>query len=148
MKIVDLNILLYAVNENAAHHSAVLKWWEDAVGGHEALGLPWVVLLGFIRLATNPTVFPNPLDIESAVRKIDTWLSLDPTCIVHAKEGHWDILRSLLADSGAAGNLTTDAHLATLAISHGAVLVSCDNDFARFRGLRWENPIRQPGRHR
>lgn len=147
MKIVDLNILLYAVNENAAHHTAVLKWWEGAVGGHVTLGY-WVVLLDFLRLATNPTVFPNPIDIETAGRKIDTWASLDTTRIVHAKEEHWDVLRSLLADCGAAGNLTTDAHLVALAISRGAVLVSRDDDFARLRGLRWENPICQPGHHR
>ena len=69
------------------------------------------------------------------------WLSLANTCLLREKDEHWEILRTLLAEAGTAGNLTTDAHLATLAISHGAVLVSCDSDFARFRGLRWENPL-------
>lgn len=141
MKIVDLNILLYVVNRDSAHHATVLKWWEAAIDRHESVGLPWIVLLGFVRIATNPVIFPQPLDIDTAIGKVDTWLSLDNARLVREKEEHWDILRSLIADSGAAGNLTTDAHLATLAISHGAVLVSCDNDFARFKGLRWENPI-------
>jgi toxin-antitoxin system PIN domain toxin len=114
---------------------------EEAINGDESLGLPWIVLLGFLRISTNPKIFPQPLDPDTAISKIDTWLSLDNTRLVHEKEEHWDILRSLLADTGTAGNLTTDAHLATLAISHGAVLVSCDNDFARFKSLRWENPI-------
>ena len=108
------------------------------------MGLPWVVLVGFVRIATNPKIFPNPLEPATAISKIDTWLSLANTCLVREKEEHWAIMRTLLAEAGTAGNLTTDAHLATLAISHGAVLVSCDSDFARFQGLRWENPLDAP----
>ncbi len=142
MKIVDLNVLLYVVNENAPHHQALLQWWESAVNGDESLGLPWVVLLGFLRISTNPKIFPSPLQPATAISKVNTWLSLANIYLVREKDEHWDILRTMLAEAGTAGNLTTDAHLATLAISHGAVLVSCDSDFARFRGLRWENPIR------
>lgn len=141
MKIVDLNVLLYAVNLDSAHHRIVRRHWEGAVSGVEAIGLPWAVLLGFLRLATNPAVFPRPLGTDVALEKVDTWLSLPAVRVVTETDGHWEVLRGLLADSGTAGNLTTDAHLAALAISHGAVLVSCDNDFARFRGLRWENPL-------
>lgn len=141
MKIVDLNVLLYAVNVNAPHHSRVCHWWEQAVNGDESVGLPWVVLLGFLRLATNPSVFPRPLDPDAAIGKVDDWLAQANIQMVREKEEHWGILRLLLAESGAAGNLTTDAHLAALAMSHGAALVSCDSDFARFKGLRWENPI-------
>jgi toxin-antitoxin system PIN domain toxin len=141
MKIVDLNVLLYIVNKNTTHHAPLLKWWEEAINGNEPVGLAWTVLLGFLRISTNPKIFPQPLDPDIAIGKIDTWLSLDNTRLVREKEEHWDILRSLLNDVGAAGNLTTDAHLATLAISHGAILISCDNDFARFKGLRWVNPI-------
>ena len=79
----------------------------------------------------------------SAIGKVDAWLSLDSTRLVREKDEHWDVLRSLLAETGTAANLATDAHLAALAISHGGVLVSCDTDFARFKGLRWENPIRR-----
>ncbi|MCO6441078.1 MAG: type II toxin-antitoxin system VapC family toxin [Nitrococcus mobilis] len=141
MKIVDLNVLLYAVNENAPQHKSLLSWWERAVNGDEAIGLPWVVLLGFLRIATNPKIFPHPLDPAAALAKIHTWLSLANTSVVREKDEHWDILRTILGETGTAGNLTTDAHLATLAVSHGAILASCDRDFARFRGLRWENPI-------
>lgn len=141
MKIVDLNVMLYVVNENALQHKLLLGWWERAVNGDESIGLPWVVLLGFLRIATNPKIFPHPLDSAAALSKIDTWLSLANTVVVREKDEHWDILRTMLDETGTAGNLTTDAHLATLAVSHGAVLASCDRDFARFRGLRWENPI-------
>ena len=141
MKIVDLNVLLYVVNENAPHHQALLNWWEEAVNGDESMGLSWIVLLGFLRIATNPKIFPHPLEPATALGKIHTWLSLANAFVVREKAEHWEVLRTLLVETGTAGNLTTDAHLATLAISHGAVLVSCDRDFARFRGLRWENPL-------
>lgn len=141
MKLVDLNILLYVVNANAAHHARVRTWWETAVNGEEAIGFTWLVLLGFLRLSTHPAVFAKPLDTAAAMRKIEVWLGLDNTLLVREKDEHWDILRLLLDETGAAGNLTSDAHLAAMAISHGAVLVSCDSDFARFKGLRRENPI-------
>ncbi len=141
MKIVDLNVLLYAVNADAAQHGVVRAWWETAVNDEEILGLAWVVLLGFLRLATNPRVFPRPLTSDAAAAKLDTWLSRDNVQVVREKDDHWETLKPLLGVAGTAGNLTTDAHLAALALGHDAVLVSCDTDFARFKGLRWENPI-------
>jgi len=140
MKVVDLNLLLYTVNRDAKHHEPALRWWEAAINGDEPIGLPWVVLLGFLRIGTNIAIFPRPLDVDAAIAKVSAWLALATTRIMREKDEHWDVLRSLLADSGAAGNLTTDAHLAALTITHGAVLVSFDSDFARFKGLRWENP--------
>ncbi len=141
MRIVDLNVLLYAVNSDAPHHERLREWWEAAVNEEDAVGLPWVVLLGFLRLATSQGVFPRPLTIAAASEKLDTWLAQDNIRLVREKDDHWATLKALLQHSGSAGNLTTDAHLAALAITHDAVLVSCDTDFARFKGLRWENPI-------
>ncbi|OGA22121.1 MAG: hypothetical protein A3I02_05645 [Betaproteobacteria bacterium RIFCSPLOWO2_02_FULL_67_26] len=141
MRIVDLNVLLYAVNSDAAQHEVARTWWEMAVNDEETVGLAWVVLLGFLRLATNPRVFPRPLAPDVAAAKLGTWLALDNVRVVREKDDHWETLKPLLRGSGTAGNLTTDAHLAALAISHDAVLVSCDTDFARFKGLRWENPL-------
>lgn len=140
MKVVDLNLLLYTINRDAKHHEPALRWWEAAINGDEPIGLPWVVLLGFLRIATNTAIFPHALGVEAAIAKVNAWLVLATTRIVREKDEHWNVLRSLLTDSGAAGNLTTDAHLAALTITHGAVLVSFDGDFARFKGLRWESP--------
>jgi toxin-antitoxin system PIN domain toxin len=141
VRIVDLNVLLYAVNSDAAQHGVVRAWWEMAVNDEETVGLAWVVLLGFLRLATNPRVFPRPLTADAAAAKLDTWLALDNVRVVREKDDHWETLKPLLSGAGTAGNLTTDAHLAALALSHDAVLVSCDTDFARFKDLRWENPL-------
>jgi len=142
MKLVDLNVLLYIVNKDAAHHQASLDWWEETLRGDEPVGLAWVVLLGFLRLSTNPAIFPHPLDSETALATVGHWLALDQARLVQESDDHWHILSSLLAETGSAGNLITDGHLAALAISHGATLISFDNDFSRFPGLRWESPPR------
>ncbi len=141
MKIVDLNILLYVINQDTTQHEPVFDWWQETINGDETVGLPWVVLAGFVRIATNPRIFPKPLDSEIAIEKVHSWLSLDITRVVQEKDSHWRIFRALLKAAGTAGNLTTDAHLAAIAIAHGAVLASCDSDFSRFEGLRWENPL-------
>ncbi|WP_396627350.1 TA system VapC family ribonuclease toxin [Luteitalea sp.] len=143
MKIVDLNILLYAVNSAAPGHRLARAWWEDTLNDQDVVvGLPWVVVLGFLRLATNGRVFPKPMSPAVALARVDAWLGRDTVRVVREKDDHWATLRALLAASGTAGNLTTDAHLAALALSHDAVLVSSDADFTRFAGLRLENPLR------
>ena len=142
MKLVDLNVLLYVVNRDSVHHEAALAWWEETLRGDEPVGFAWMVLTGFLRLSSNPAIFTSPLDPETALDKIGTWLSLDQTRLVRETDDHWHILRGLLHDTGTAGNLTTDAHLASLAICHGATLISFDSDFSRFSGLRWETPPR------
>ena len=142
MKIVDLNVLLYVVNKRSPQHDAIHDWWLDAMRGDETIGIPWVVILGFLRLTTNPRVFPRPLDHRRAVEKIDAWLSLPIVHIPAEKDDHWPVLSGLLRDSGTAANLTTDAHIAALAITRDAVLVSCDHDFARFPELRYLNPLK------
>jgi toxin-antitoxin system PIN domain toxin len=140
MKLVDLNVLLYVVNRDAPHHEITLKWWNSALQGDQPIGLAWTVLLGFLRLTTNPTIFSSPLTAETAIKKVDTWLALEQVRLVQETQHHWHILRELLAETGTAGNLTTDSHLAALALSHGATLVSFDHDFGRFPNLRWESP--------
>ena len=140
MKLVDLNVLLYVVNKDSVHHESALGWWEETLRGDEPIGLAWIVLLGFLRLSSNPAIFPHPLDAETALEKVGIWLALDQTRLLRETDDHWHILRTLLDETGTAGNLTTDGHLAALAISHGATLVSFDSDFSRFSALRWENP--------
>lgn len=141
MRIVDLNLLLYAVNSDAPRHAEARAWLQDLLNGEETVGLPWVVILGFLRIATNPRVFPGALAASKALQVVDEWLAIENVRLVREKDDHWETLRALIESAGTAGNLTTDAHLAALAISHDAVLCSTDLDFGRFRELRWENPV-------
>ena len=141
MKIVDANILLYAVNQDSAHHAKVRTWWEAALNGDQSIGLPWAVILAFLRLSTHRAAFAQPLTAKQAADKVSAWLACPVVTAIGETDDHWPTLQRLLAQSGTAANLTTDAHLAALAISRDAVLVSCDNDFRRFAELRWENPL-------
>ena len=141
MRLVDLNVVLYAINRSSARHQQARIWWESAIGGNEPVGLPWVVISGFLRLSTRATIFPKPLTVDQACARVDRWLAQPTVRLVHETDEHWLHLRRLLSETGTGGNLTTDAHLAALAISRGATLVSFDNDFGRFSGLRWTNPL-------
>jgi toxin-antitoxin system PIN domain toxin len=143
VKIVDVNVLIYAINRDAPSHAQMKRWWEEALVDVEPIGLAWAVILGFLRIVTNPRVMPRPLSSEQAVSLVEEWLQLPGLCIVEPGEGHWDILKELFGELGTAANLTSDAHLAAIAIENGARLYSTDNDFSRFPKLRWVNPIRR-----
>jgi toxin-antitoxin system PIN domain toxin len=93
VKIVDLNILLYAVNSDAGQHERVHRWWEAAVNDEETVGIAWIVLLGFLRLATNTRVFPRPLAPDVAAAKLDAWFAQDNVRIVREKDDHWEQLK-------------------------------------------------------
>lgn len=105
------------------------------------MGLPWASLLAFLRLITNPRVFPRPLRIVDAWNQVDAWLNSGPVWVPTPTERHGEILAQLLIAPGVHGNLVPDAHLAALAIEHGLELNTTDGDFARFTGLQWRNPI-------
>ena len=141
MKLVDTNVLLYAVDEGSPHHAVARRWLEEQLSSAETFAFSWAVLLAFVRLATNPRVFEAPLSTEAAFDLVDSWLAQPATTVVHPLDRHQQLLRELLAPLGTAGNLTSDAHLAALSIEHGAELCSADSDFARFPRLRWINPL-------
>ena len=140
MKLVDLNVLIYAINKDSAEHSRVQAWWENALNSEEPVGLAWIVVLGFLRITTNPRVFSNTLSSAEAIEQVEQWLAHPNTILVAETEQQWSVLKDLLRQTGTSGNRTTDAHLASLAIAYNSTLVSCDTDFARFSRLRWENP--------
>lgn len=141
MKITDVNLLLYAVDESGHRHDRARSWLEDQLSGSETFAFAWTVLLAFLRLSTNPRVFDHPLEVSEALNLIDQWLSQPPSTVIHPTERHAAVLRELLEPLGTGGNLTTDAHLAALAIEHGAELCSSDSDFSRFSGLVWIDPL-------
>lgn len=144
MKIVDANLLLYATDRRSPRHEAARPWLERQLSGDETIAFAWVVLLAFLRLSTNPHVFDRPLTPGRALDTIDGWLGQACAVIVQPGDRHAAVVRQLLDPLGTAGNLVNDAHLAALAIEHGAELSSCDSDFSRFSGLRWTNPLGSP----
>ncbi|HWH28047.1 MAG TPA: type II toxin-antitoxin system VapC family toxin [Mycobacteriales bacterium] len=141
MKIPDVNLLLYALDERSPHHARARSWVEQVLSGTETVGLSWQVLVAFVRLSTRHAVFEQPLTVHEAFDVVDGWLDQPPVTVVHPGRRHAAVLRELLAALGTAGNLTTDAHLAALAVEHGAELCSHDRDFGRFPGVRWVDPL-------
>jgi uncharacterized protein len=141
VKLVDVNVLLYAVDEDSPHHGGAKPWLEAELSGSETFAFAWVVLLAFVRLSTNPRVFEQPLSGDEAFDLVDSWLEQPNVTIVHPTDRHSRLLRELLTPLGTAANLVNDAHLAALAIEHGAELASADSDFGRFPGLKWANPL-------
>jgi toxin-antitoxin system PIN domain toxin len=139
--IPDVNILVYAYDSNSPWHERARAWWEAALQQPRAIGLPWATSLGFIRVMTHRAILENPMPPRDAIGRVRAWLDHPRVRIVAPGDRHAEILFGLLLELGVAGNLTSDAHLAALAIEYQAELVSADADFARFPGLRWFNPL-------
>lgn len=141
MILPDVNLLLYAVDAETARHAKARSWLEEVLSGTEEVGFAWVVILGFVRISTNPAAFVNPLSPPEAFGYAEEWLARPVASTVNPGPHHITLMRELLHELGVAGNLSSDAHLAALAIEHGAELCSSDNDFSRFKGLRWTDPL-------
>jgi len=142
MLIPDVNILVYAHNSRARQHAQARDWWEKTLAEPRPVGMPWVTTLGFIRIVTHRQILENPLHVKDAIRRVRAWLDHPHVQILTPGDHHAEILFELLAHLGTAGSLTTDAHLAALAIEYQAELVSADADFGRFPRLRWFNPLK------
>jgi toxin-antitoxin system PIN domain toxin len=144
VKLPDVNILLHAANPESPQHPISRAWLEAALASTAGVAFAWVVILGFLRISTKRGAYPHPLAIENALRFVRTCLSSPTARIVHPTEQHEALLERLLLAVGTAGDLTTDAHLAALAIEHDATLTSFDRDFARFEGCASSDCKRKP----
>ncbi len=142
MKLVDANLLIYSVTKTAPQHERAREWLDTSLAEDEAFAFDWLVITAFIRITTNPKSSLNPLSVELAVKVVKDWLEQPASILIYPTERHLTMMRELLVPTGTAGNLVNDAHLAALAIEHNATLYSFDNDYSRFAGLRWVNPLK------
>ena len=142
MILPDVNLLVHAHNSDSAVHEPARRWWDACLSGTESVGLAWVVMLGFVRITTHPRILLRPLPVGDVLDRIESWLRLPHVHVPQPSDRHFSGLRANLERIGTAGNLTTDAHLATLAVQRGYVLYTTDTDFLRFQGLRSVNPCR------
>lgn len=140
VQLVDANVLLHAVNDSSREHVFARDWLNEALDGGEAVAFAWTVTLAFLRLSTHPAVFPRPLSARQATDVVEGWLDSPAAVTVEPTRRHLPLLRGLLERAGTAGNLVSDAHLAALALEHGATVVSFDRDFARFGGISSRRP--------
>lgn len=142
MIIPDANLLIYAHDVGSPWHKPASAWWENALNGDEPVGLSWAVVLAFLRITTHPSINENPLSPEQAMAAVASWETTGIMTYLTPGPEHRRHLENLVRTTFASANLINDAHLAALAISHGACLHTHDNDFARFPGLKWKNPLR------
>jgi len=141
MKLPDVNLLLYAVNSAEPLHAGSRRWLENSLSEQETFAFDWTVLLAFLRISTRAGIFARPLQAKQAFELIESWMSQPCAQVIMPTPRHAAVLQDLILPLGTGGNLTSDAHLAALAIEHGATLYSADNDFNRFPGLMWINPL-------
>ena len=141
MILLDANILLYAEDSLSEHHEAARIWWDEQLSGQAPVALCWPVLTAFVRIGTNPRLHQRPLTLKEAVLRVQSWLDQGCVRVIQTTDQHWHFFQQMLRAGQATGNLVSDAHLAALALEHNCVLHSTDTDFARFRGLKWKNPI-------
>jgi toxin-antitoxin system PIN domain toxin len=140
--ILDANVLLYARNSADARHRPARAFLEEVLNGPHRVGLPWQSLTAFLRIATNQRVFAAPLSPAQGADQVSQWLDAPAAWVPVPTGRHADVLLGLVRDLRLSGALLTDAHLAALALEHGTGVWSTDTDFARFPGLRWEDPLR------
>ena len=141
MIIPDINLLVYAYNQAVREHPIAKTWWETLLNDSIPVGIPWVVSIGFIRIATHPRVLQTPVSADRASQIVQSWLDCSNVIIPEPGDKFSKIFLNQFNSLGTAGNLTTDAYLAALAIESQSTLASNDTDFARFEGLKWENPL-------
>lgn len=143
MIVPDLNLLIYAYDTSSARHEEAKGWWENTLSSRQPIGLAWISIIGFIRITTRRGIVPRPITVADAIATVQSWLALPHVEIIHPTDRHADVLFALLTELGTAGNLTSDAHLATLAIEYDATLATTDVGFLRFPKLRTSNPLKR-----
>lgn len=141
MKIADANLLLYAYNESATQHEPAKEWLENTLASPEIFGLSWQIITAFLRISTNSRAFPLPFTLSETIDIVDDWLAQPQVRIIVPTEKHWTIFSGLIIEGQTNGAMMMDAHLAALAIEHGAVLATTDRDFTRFSKLKTINPL-------
>ena len=142
---LDVNVLLYASNADAAEHERASAFVRDCVAGPELLCLAWLTLTGYLRMATHPRIFARPLAPEEALRNVEALVRAPHVRVIGEIDGFLDAYRETTAGVPTRGNLVPDAHLATVLRQHGVRrLWSRDRDFLKFPFLDVRDPF-EPG---
>lgn len=145
MIIPDVNLLLYAHSEADMRFDLANQWWRDLLSGTEEVGLPWSVVTGFMRISTSRRSPISTLTPAQAVATVNEWYTYEHVQAVNPGPQHMILMGRLLEAVGIGGNRIPDVHIAAIAMEVGAEVHSHDNDFARFPGLRWRNPLSETG---
>ena len=140
MRMLDVNVLVYAHRQDSPQHQPVLAWLENLINSDEAFALSELVLSGFLRIVTHPKIFNPPSSWDDAHQFVKQLRGHPHAVIVAPQNRHWAIFTKLCEQANAKGNLIPDAYHAALAIESGSEWITTDRDFSRFSGLRWSLP--------
>ncbi|HKP96522.1 MAG TPA: type II toxin-antitoxin system VapC family toxin [Fibrobacteria bacterium] len=138
---MDANVLVYAFRRDAERHSEFSDWLENGISGTSPIGYAEIVLSSFVRIVTHPKIFAKPSTAKEAFAFTDEIKKQTNAIRIAPQENHWNIFRRLCVEAEAKGNLVPDAYLAALAMESGSTWITCDRDFARFKGLKWRHPL-------
>lgn len=139
---IDVNILLYASDRTSPQHAAAAEFLQRRADDSEVFYLTWPVLMSYLRIATHPHIFREPLSPRDALGNIEALLSLPQVRLLHEEEGFLQVYRAVTDDLAARGNLVPDAHLAALLRQHHVRrLYTNDADFKKFDSLDVRNPF-------
>ena len=139
---VDVNILLYASDQSNPRHEAALRFIEERAESPDLFCLAWLTLISFLRIATHPRIFMNPLSPEEALTNVEMLLSLPRVWVLTEAEGFLEVYREVTGSFPVRGNLVPDAHLAALLRQHGVrTIYTTDADFRKFTFLKVKNPL-------
>lgn len=141
MILPDVNILIYAYYVLAPEHHKAKRWFETTISSRNEFCLSWHTIMGFVRISTTQRIFKKPFSSIEALRIIEKWIEEPNVRILTPGLGHFNILKRIVTESRTNGAMLMDAHLAALAIEHGAILATTDRDFRRFDGLKMMNPL-------
>lgn len=144
MILIDANLLLYARISSFPQHPRARQWLDEKLNGITPVGIPWNSLIAFVRISIHPSVFSRPLPIADAWKQVEEWLGCAPVWTPGPTDSYARVLGHIIATTALTPNLIPDAHLAALAVQHGLTVCSADQDFARFVGVRWTNPLASP----
>jgi toxin-antitoxin system PIN domain toxin len=136
-----VNVLVYAHNMDEPKQAEFSAWLVDVLAGPEPFGISSVVLSGFLRIVTHPSILPNPMTPAFAIEAVDRIRAAPAAAMLDPGPRHWSIFSELCRKVEAKGNTVPDAYLAALAIEHGCQWYTTDRGFARFPGLRWRHPL-------
>jgi len=142
MRLLDVNILVYAHRKDAPAHSSYLRWWESCMESEEPFGVADIVFSGFLRVVTHPGIFHSPSPLELALQFVSRTRAQSNHVEVQPGPRHWEIFVRLCRETNARGNRIPDAYLAALAIESGSEWITTDRDYSRFPGLRWRHPLK------
>jgi len=143
MIVPDANLLIYAYDSTSPSHRAARRWWEDALSGHEPVGIPWIVVLASVRLISHPILLEHPLTVREAEACVRQRLNCDRVGLLVRRERTFARFFSLLDEAGLGGNLATDALMAAHGEGYSASVHWTDRDFDRFTAVRWINPLKR-----